>query len=136
MGFYYGFKLHLITNYEGLPLYFGINNTSERDWLEQQAQTTFKDWNYLIVGDKGYQGKEFTARINNTGNYLLTGIRQSKTNKLPLATWQLHLLKLRARIETCFGKLKINYNLTNTKGRSKLGCMFNWILSIFALLIG
>jgi hypothetical protein len=39
------------------------------------------------------------------GSYVLTGIKQTKNNKLLLADWQYHPLKFRAMIETCFGKL-------------------------------
>lgn len=138
MGFYYGIKLQLITDIDGLPLdlQFATTKLGDRDWLESRAGTIFKDQGYLFVDDKGYQGKEFQERIINTGNYLFTGIKQSKTNKLPLAEWQLQLLKLRSRIETCFGKLKNNYNLVSTKARSPLGYMFNWILAIFSLVVG
>jgi Transposase DDE domain len=138
MGFYYGVKLQLITDIDGLPLdlQFTTTRLGDRDWLESKASTIFKNQGYLFVGDKGYQGKEFQERIRNTGNYLFTGIKQSKTNKLPLAQWQLRLLKLRSRIETCFGKLKNNYNLVSTKARSPLGYMLNWILAIFSFVVG
>ena len=138
MGFYYGVKLQLITDMDGVPLSLQFTTTKigDRDWLEQQANTIFKDNGYLFVGDKGYQGIEFNNSIQATGNYIFTGIRKSKKVTLPLAQWQLKLLKLRARIETCFGKLKNNYNLVSTKARTPLGYMFNWILAIFSFVVG
>ena len=138
MGFYYGIKLQLITDIDGIPLslQFTTTKTGDRDWLEQETQTTFKDCGYLFVGDKGYCGVEFHKKILNTGNYLLTGIKRSKKATLPLALWQLQLLKLRARIETCFDKLKDYYNLVSTKARSPLGYQLNWIISIFSLVVG
>lgn len=138
MGFYYGIKLQLITDIDGIPLSAQFTSTKkgDRDWLEEQADSKFKNCGYLFVGDKGYQGVEFNTRIQDTGNYLFTGIKQSKNVRLPLAQWQLQLLKLRARIETCFGKLKNNYNLVSTKARTPLGYMFNWILAIFSFVVG
>ena len=65
MGFYYGIKLQLITDIDGIPLslqfttQFTTTKTGDRDWLEQETQTTYKDRGYLFVGDKGYQGVEF-----------------------------------------------------------------------------
>ena len=138
MGFYYGVKLQLITDIDGLPLSLQFTTTKlgDRDWLEQQAQSKFKERGYLFVGDKGYQGIEFNQRIRTTGNYLFTGIKQSKNVKLPLAQWQLQLLKLRARIESCFGKLKNNFNLVSTKACTPMGYMFNWILAVFSFVVG
>ena len=138
MGYYYGIKLQLITNIDGLPLdlQFTTTKTGDRDWLESRATKYFKDKNCLFVGDKGYQGKEFTKRINSTGNCLFTGIKQSKNIKLPMTTWQNTLLKLRARIETCFGKLKNYYNLTTTKARTLQGFVNHLILAVFSLVVG
>ena len=133
-GFYYGFKFHLITDVEGLPLSFSVNTLEERKWLEIQLKSTFKDWNFLIVGDKGYQSKDLQNIAYQSGNYLLTGVRKSKKQTLPLAFWQFESLKLRARIETVFGKLKNDFNLGGTKRRSKIGFIFNILLAIFGLL--
>jgi hypothetical protein len=137
MGYYYGVRLHLIVDIDRLPISLSFTTTKvgEREWLKKTVNTTFKNWNILFVADKGYQGVEFKKEIEESGNYILTGIKQTKRNKLPLANWQQYLFKLRARIESCFGKLKNNYNLVSTKSRSSFGFCFNWILSVFSLLI-
>jgi len=70
-----------------------------------------------------------------SGNYLLKGVKRSKKQTLPLAFWQLQTLKLRAIIETKFGKLKNNFNLGSVKWRSKIGFIFNILLAVFGLLI-
>jgi hypothetical protein len=136
MGYYYGIRLHLITDIDGNILQYGVTTTKqgEREWLLYQAQTTFKNYGILFVADKGYQGLEFQANIRQTGNHILTGIKQSKKNKLPLANWQMWLFQMRARIETCFGKLKTKYNLTSPKARSPFAFCFGIILSLFALI--
>ena len=134
-GFYYGFKFHLIADVDGVPLSFSVNTFEERKWLEIELNSTFKDWNFLFVGDKGYQSKGLQNIAYQSGNYLLTGVKKSKKQTLPLAFWQLQTLKLRARIETCFEKLKNNFNLACTKRRSKLGFIFNILLAVFGLLI-
>jgi Transposase DDE domain len=138
MGWYYGIRLHMITDIDGLPLSLGFTTTKtgEREWLKTRANTIFKDNKMLFVADKGYLGKDYQQDILSSGNYILTGIKPSKTNKLPLADWQLHLFKLRARIETCFGKLKNNYNLVSTKARTPFGFCFNWVMAVFSFLIG
>lgn len=115
---------------------YGVTTTKvqEREWLLNQI--TFVNYGILFIADKGYQGAKFKANIEQTGNYLLTGIKQSKKNALPLAPWQAWLFQMRARIENCFGKLKCNYNLTSTKTRSTFTFCFNIILSLFALIVG
>ena len=127
-----------MTDIDGLPLTLQFTKTKEndRDWLQKKLQTTFENMGYLVVGDKGYQGIEFRKKVLDTGNYLLTGVKKSKNITLPLASWQLDLLKLRARIENCFGKLKSDFNLVSTKARTPMGFMFNWILAIFSFVVG
>jgi hypothetical protein len=138
MVYYFGIRLHMITDIEGLPLSLEFTTTKigEREWLKTRANSIFKDNQMLFVADKGYLGKEFQQDILSSRNYNLAGIKPSKNNKLPLADWQLHLFKLRARIETCFGKLKNNYNLVSTKARAPFGFCFNWIMAVFSFLIG
>ena len=137
MGYFYGVRLHMIADIDGLPISLGFTTTKvgERQWLKDKANNIFKDLGLLFVADKGYQGIDFKQEILESGNYILTGIKQSKTNKLPLANWQQTLFKLRARIETCFGKLKNSYNLVSTKSRSPFGFCFNWIIAVFSLLV-
>jgi hypothetical protein len=136
MGYYYGMRMHLITDINGTILQYGVTTTKvqEREWLLNQAQTTFRNCGILFVGDKGYQGLKFQANIRQTGNHILTGIKQTKTNKLPLASWQMWLFQMRARIETCFGKLKCNYNLVSPKARPSFAFIFGIILSLFTLI--
>jgi Transposase DDE domain len=138
MGYYFGIRLHMITDIDGMPLSLEFTTTKigEREWLRTKSNSIFKDLGLLFVADKGYLGKELQQDILNSGNFILTGIKQSKTNKLPLADWQLQLFKLRARIETCFGKLKNSYNLVSTKARTPFGFCFNWIIAVFSFLVG
>lgn len=133
-GFYYGFKFHLIIDVDGIPLSFSINTLEERKWLEIELNSVFRGWNFLVVGDKGYQSKDLQNIAYQSGNYLLTGVKKSKKQLLPISFWQLQTLKLRARIETDFEKLKNNFGLTITKRRSKLGFIFNILVSVFGLL--
>jgi hypothetical protein len=137
-GWYFGVRLHLITDIDSLPISLGFTTTKigEREWLKQTANTIFKDKGYLFVADKGYQGFLFQQDIQKSGNYILTGTKTTKHNNLPLANWQLCLFKLRARIESCFGKLKNNYNLVSTKARSSFGFCFNWVVAVFSFLVG
>ena len=138
MGFYFGFKLQLITNIDGIPidLQFTSTKIGDRNWLESRITRYFTNLSCFFVVDKGYQGIDFTNRIFKTGNYILTGVKSSKSVKLPLANWQMGLLKLRARIENCFGKLKNEFNLITTKARSEKGFMNNLILAIFSFVVG
>jgi hypothetical protein len=88
MGYYYGVRLHMITDINGLPLTLGFTTTKvgEREWLRVRVNSVFKDCGLLFVGDKGYQGIDFKQDILDSGNYILTGIKQSKNNKTTAST--------------------------------------------------
>jgi hypothetical protein len=138
MGWYYGLKLHCVMDYENNPLYFTLTRAKIDDRVVSKQVMQDKELFYgtgtLFVEDKGYQSKEHEQIAKDTGNFLLTGKRKSKNNTT-LASWfDIHLLHNRARIETVFSKLKVNYNLTSTKARSEFGYFFNIIFSLFALI--
>jgi Transposase DDE domain len=144
MGWYYGFKLHLVLDYTtNLPIYITFTQAKTDDRLVLKELMKGNDNNGLnglfynsgtmFVADKGYQSKELEQVAYNTGNYLLTGKRQSKNMKT-LASWfDIYLLHHRARVETPFSKLKGKYNLVSTKARSTFGYIFNYVFSIFSL---
>ena len=48
--------MHLITYINGIILQYGVTATKvqEREWLLNQAQTTFRNYGILFVADKGY----------------------------------------------------------------------------------
>lgn len=158
MGWYYGFKLHLVCDYKTQkPLAIKMSNSKldDRQFLKftMLHPNLFYQSGTMFVADKGYSAKWLDELAVQTGNYLLTGKKvksksTAKSNTKPkpfkfkktsdqntLASWlDIYLLHNRAKIETLFSNLKLNFNLTSTRSRSVLGYLFTYITAIFTLL--
>jgi len=125
MGWYYGFKLHLTTDFETnevLDFQFSSSKLDDRKYLESilQDEKKFLNSQIMFVADKGYQAAWLEQLAKETGNYLLTGKKKSKKMKVLASQWDIYLLHIRARIESMFSNLKQNCFLTNTRSRSVL----------------
>lgn len=138
MGFYFGFKLHLTCDYNTQkPIHIMFSNAKldDRKYLEKLLKNEFINTGTMFVADKGYQARWLEELAKETGNYLITGKRKSKKTRTLASQFDIYLLHNRAKIESIFGTLKTNYNLTTTKSRSILGYLFNYITSLFTYLI-
>lgn len=136
-GWYYGLKLHATIDYHTqhlLNFQVGNSNIDDRDYLKYIATTKYKNQGIYFVADKGYLGKECLKLIQDSGNYLLTGVKSSNKQTGILAKFQTYLIYNRAKIETLFSNLKCNLFMTQTRSRSKLGYYFMYIQSLFSLL--
>lgn len=134
MGWYYGFKLHITCDYESknvIDFMFSNAKLDDRKYLEKLTNKIFLNTGTMFVADKGYQANWLSELIKDTGNYLITGKRKSKYSNTLASQFDIHLLHIRARIETIFSNLKLNYYLTNSRSRSVLGYTFNYILALF-----
>ena len=128
MGWFYGFKLHIICNELMQILNFRITagNVDDRKGLE-------KIWNNIfgmIIADAGYLGADWQRKALNLGKHLFTGVR---ANMKKIMTETQHLfLKLRQRVETVFSVLKLRLGIESTLSRSPLGFFAHYIWSITA----
>jgi penicillin-binding protein-related factor A (putative recombinase) len=135
-GWYYGFKLHLTCNFETKEVIdFNFSNAKldDRKYLEKIMKESFLNTETMFVVDKGYQAKWLEELAKDTGNYLLTGKKKSKNMRILASQFDIYLLHIRARIESIFSDLKVNCFLTNTRSRSVLGYLFNYVLAIYYL---
>ncbi|NJK71004.1 MAG: transposase [Thermales bacterium] len=138
MGWYYGHKLHVTCDYETQDIIdyeFSMANLDDRKYLASilTDESKFKNIGSLFVCDKGYQAKWLQELAIETNNYLLSGEKKSKNNKTLASLFDIHLLHVRARIESVFSTLKVNHNLTNTRSRSVLGYLFNYTLALYGV---
>ncbi len=134
MGWFYGFKLHITCDYETkdvVDFMFSKAKLDDRKYLEKLTSKTFANTGTMFVADKGYQAIWLEELVKETGNYLITGKRKSKTTNTLASQFDIFLLHIRARIETIFSNLKLNQYLTNTRSRSVLGYAFNYFLALF-----
>lgn len=128
MGWFYGFKLHIICSTLMQILSFRITsgNTDDRKGLDRMWNMIFG----LIIADAGYLGKNWQERAFNRGKHLFTAV---KANMKKIMTETQHqLLNLRQRVETVFSVLKVRLGLETSLPRSPLGHFAHYIWCITA----
>ena len=114
MGWFYGFKLHLIINDRGEILNFMITpgNTDDREPLRNERYV--QDIRGKLCGDRGYIGKALFEMLFINGIQLVTRVRNNMRNMLMRAEDKI-LLRKRAVIETGpllnYLELTLIYNL-------------------------
>ncbi len=131
MGWFYGFKLHIVINDKGeiLDFLFSRGNVDDREPLKN------KDFHDKIFGkliaDKGYISKSLFEQLFIDGIHLITKIRKNMKNSL----MHMHdkiLLKKRALIETVNDELKNICQVEHTRHRSFANFIANLISGLIA----
>ena len=129
MGWFYGFKLHLVVNDRGELLAFQItpgNVDDRRPVPELTRGLTGK-----LVGDRGYLARQLFKVLWDRGLQLVTKIRKNMHNKLmPLADKL--LLRKRAIIETINDQIKNIQQVEHTRHRSLVNAMVNVLAALVA----
>ena len=117
MGWFFGFKLHLICNEKGELLNFMITpgDVDDRKPFEYKA---FVEFIYgKLVGDKGYIGKRLFERLFVDGIQLITKLKSNMKGALMSVSDKL-LLRKRAIIETVNDELKNIAQVEHSRHRS------------------
>lgn len=131
-GWYYGLKLHLTIDLEGLILASQITsaNADDREILKRIN----KDLAGIFIADAGYVSSKLERELFvENKRVLYTCMR---TNMKKIATFDdIELLKTRMRIEDHFGNLKEFHNLTSTVCRSINGYLVNYLTSIISYIL-
>jgi len=117
IGWFFGFKLHLIINDKGEILDFIITqgNVDDRKPLENMG--LHKNIFGKLYGDKGYISKDLFEKLFVDGVHLITKIRKNMKNCLMLMQDKIALRK-RALIETVNDELKNMCQIEHTRHRS------------------
>jgi hypothetical protein len=128
MGWFYGFKLHIIINNKGelMAVKLTKGNVDDRSVLFELT----KHLKGKIFADKGYISKSLFSRLWNRGLHLITGIKRNMKNYLsPI----LDKLMLRGRfiVESVFNVMKNHMNLKHSRHRSTM----NFCINILSCLI-
>jgi hypothetical protein len=128
MGWFYGFKLHIICNelMQILNLKITAGNVDDRKGLAMIWNDIFG----MIIADAGYIGKDWQAKAFSLNKCLLTGVK-ANMKKLMTETEE-YMLHLRQRVECVFSVLKLRFGMENTLPRSPLGYLAHYIWSITA----
>lgn len=129
MGWFYGFKLHLVVNDQGELLAFRITPGNVDD--RQPVPTLTQGLTGKIIGDRGYVSQRLFELLWERGLHLITKIRKNMRNQLmPLADKL--LLRKRAIIETINDQLKNIQQVEHTRHRSVVNAMVNVLAALVA----
>ena len=130
VGWFFGFKLHLVVNDRGELLRVALTpgNTDDRKPVPHLAQTLFGK----LFADKGYLSAALTHELLMTlGVHLLTPSKRRMKPRLLLWTDKL-LLRKRAIIETIFDQLKNISQIEHSRHRSPTTCLVNLLCGLIA----
>ena len=133
MGWFFGFKLHVVMNHKGELMAIKITpgNTDDRAPLEDMVA----DLEGKVLADKGYISKKLFARLWGKGLHLITGIRRNMKNYLMPILDKL-LLRKRFIVETLFDKLKSEMGLEHTRHRSPTNAFVHILSCLVAYVLG
>jgi transposase len=129
MGWFYGFKLHLVINERGevLGLTLTPGNTDDR---RPVAKLVRQLWGKLF-GDRGYMGQELFEQLWTEGVQLITKLKRKMKNKWMPVLDKL-LLRKRALIECVNDQLKNVSQIEHTRHRSAVNGIINMLAAVVA----
>lgn len=129
MGWFYGFKLHLVINDRGELLSFTLTpgNVDDRKPVKKLAKAL---WGKLL-GDKGYISGALFEQLMQRGVRLITNVRANMKNQL-LPMIDKILLRKRSLIETIHDQLKNVCQIEHTRHRSPLHFVTHLLAGLIA----
>jgi hypothetical protein len=122
MGWFYGFKLHIITNFKGEIVAAKLTTGNVHDTkpvAELAAELSGK-----LYADKGYISKKLKENLHDKGVDLITNVRKNMKAKA-LSLWDRAMLSRRFIIETINDQLKNISQIEHSRHRSSHGFMLN-----------
>jgi hypothetical protein len=128
MGWFFGFKLHLVVNDRGELLAFAPTpgNVDDRQPLPSLVKTLFGK----LYADKGYLSQPLVESLLTQGLHLVTGIRSNMKPRL-MEVFDKLMLRKRAIIETIHDQLKNISQIEHSRHRS----VNNFFVNVLAGLI-
>jgi transposase len=128
MGWYYGFKLHLVVDKDGLILAWRITTATVDD--RKVLALVWHELTSMIVADAGYLGSNWQEAAADLHLILLTGIK--KIMRKLMIRWQHALLKARQIVETVFSVVKFRLGMDSTLPRSAMGYFAHYVWCLLA----
>ncbi len=130
MGWFYGFKLHLVVNECGELLACQITpgNVDDREPVLALSKRLFGK----LIADRGYISQALFEQLLDTfGVQLITKLRKNMKNRLMPLMDKL-LLRKRAIIESIVDQFKNISQIEHTRHRSPVNCFINIIAGLIA----
>lgn len=130
MGWFYGFKLHLLITDQGRIVHFTLTPGNVSDGSLSVISNLTKDLFGKLFGDKGYLSSKLRDWLRARGVTLITRIKKNMKNCL-IPLMDKLLLRKRALIETVNDQLKNIFHIDHTRHRSR----YNFLTNLFTGLI-
>jgi Transposase DDE domain len=129
MGWYFGFKLHLMVNDEGELVAFRVTTAEVNDQVPVGRMARGL-WGQLF-GDRGYISRALHQALWTQGLALITLLRRNMKPRL-MRLWDRLLLRKRFLIETVNDQLKNVSQIEHSRHRSLTGFMVNLVSGLIA----
>jgi len=130
MGWFFGFKLHLVVNDRGeiLNVTLTPGNVDDRKPVPELVHNLFGK----LVGDRGYISQPlFEELLSNFNIQFIVGIKSNMKNKL-MPVFDKILLRKRAIIETIIDQLKNISQIEHSRHRSPINFLVNLVCGLIA----
>lgn len=131
MGYFFGFKLHLVINDKGELLNFAITQGNVDDREPLKNKNFIKALKGKLYADKGYISSNLTNILFMDGLHLITSIRNNMKNTLMELKDKI-LLRKRSVIETVNDELKNMCQIEHSRHRSFANFLTNLISGLIA----
>lgn len=129
MGWFYGFKLHLVINQQGeiMALRLTPGNTDDR----KPVPGLLKGLRGMVAGDRGYISAKLAEDMRKTGVKMITKIKKNmkKVNK---TSFEKFFLSKRGLIETVIGQLKYICQIEHSRHRKPDNFLINILAALAA----
>ncbi len=130
LGYFFGFKLHIIINDKGELLNYSLTKANKHDADTNLIKRLVKDLFGKLFGDKGYLSKHLFETLFQQGIHVITKIRRNMKNCL-MSLKDKVLLRKRALVECVHDELKNICQIEHSRHRS----INNFVANILSGLI-
>ena len=129
MGYFFGFKLHVVINDRGelLGVQLTPGNVDDRRPVPELVKGLFGK----LFGDRGYISKVLFETLYGDGLALITMLRKNMKQRL-LPLFDKVMLRKRALIESVNDQLKNISQIEHSRHRSVVGFMVNLVAGLIA----
>ena len=129
MGWFFGFKLHIVINGQGELMTFCLTpgNTDDR----KPVPKLFRKLQGLAAGDKGYISKKMAVELAEMGINFITKTRQNM-KKIKRSAFEKFFLAKRAIVEAVIGQLKEICQIEHSRHRKPDNFLVNLLAALAA----
>lgn len=131
MGWYFGFKLHLLCNDRGELIDFVLTRGNVDDRDKMVFSVFEKNLFGKLYADKGYISQQLFEMLWHNGTHIVTGLKSNMKNKL-MPIWDKIMLRKRSIIETINDMLKNVAQLVHSRHRSITNFLINALSALSA----